>query len=167
MLKRKKNNKVTVRYQSAVLFVHDIILSKKFYQEIFGLEILMDFGKALNFKEGLSLWEIPSGHEIIARFGRIPSEPIPSHELYFELDDIHDFEQLIDNKNIRKAHSIKEETWGQRTIRILDPDNHIIEIGESMKVFIKRLYDSGLTIEEISIKTSVPQNDVGKILGIE
>lgn len=124
----------------------------------------MDFGKALNYKEGLSLWEIPRDHEIISKYGRIPAETTPNHELYFETDGISDFEKTIENQNIRKVHPLKEEPWGQRTIRILDPDNHIIEIGESLEVFIKRHYDSGLTIEEVSKKTSVHHKFVRKIV---
>lgn len=124
----------------------------------------MDFGKALNFKEGLSLWEVPLDHEIISKYGQIPAETTPNHELYFETDGISDFEKSIDNQNIRKVHSLKEEPWGQRTIRILDPDNHIIEIGESLEVFIKRHHDSGLTIEEVSNITSVTQKLIRKIL---
>ena len=124
----------------------------------------MDFGRALNFKDGLSLWEVPLDHEIFSGYDQVSDDTIPNHEVYFETDNINDFEKKIENRNIRKVHALKEEPWGQRTIRILDPDNHIIEIGESMGVFVKRHYDSGLTIEEVSRKTSVPQEFIRKIV---
>jgi catechol 2,3-dioxygenase-like lactoylglutathione lyase family enzyme len=155
---------MVISYQSVVLFVRDINISKEFYSEILGLEIGMDFGKALSFKEGLSLWEISRDHEIILRYGNVPADTIPNHELYFETDNIGEFEKQIRSRNISKVHTLKEESWGQRTIRILDPDNHIIEVGESLEVFIKRLNNSGMTIEEVGNRTSVPQEVIRKIL---
>ncbi|RKX68718.1 hypothetical protein DRP43_05215, partial [candidate division TA06 bacterium] len=45
----------------------------------------------------------------------------------------------IKSKNIEFLHEIHEEPWGQRTIRFFDPDNHLIEIGEPLPIFIKNM----------------------------
>ena len=50
-------------------------------------------------------------------------------------------------------YNVYEEPWGQKTIRFYDPDNHLIEIGETMQSVIKRLNYKGMTPEEISKKT--------------
>ena len=44
------------------------------------------------------------------------------------------------------VHPIMEHSWGQRVVRFYDPDKHIIEVGESMKVVCKRFLDSGMTV---------------------
>jgi catechol 2,3-dioxygenase-like lactoylglutathione lyase family enzyme len=52
--------------------------------------------------------------------------------LYFETDDIEAFlEKLNTYENIRYVHKIKKHSWGQRAVRIYDPDGHIIEVGEA------------------------------------
>ena len=35
---------------------------------------------------------------------------------------------------IEYVHPVKEHGWGQRVVRFYDPDKHIIEVGENMKV---------------------------------
>jgi hypothetical protein len=67
-------------------------------------------------------------------------------------------------KGVLFLHNILEEPWGQQTIRFFDPDNHLIEIGETMKIFVSRIYNKGLTIEQTSIKTSVPVEEVKKLI---
>ena len=51
---------------------------------------------------------------------------------------------------------VTEETWGQLTIRFYDPENNLIEIGETIPCFVKRFYNQGMTIEEVSQRTLVP-----------
>ena len=54
------------------------------------------------------------------------------------------------------VHPIKEHSWGQRVVRIHDPDKHIIEIGENMKAVCKRFLDSGMTPEAVAKRMDVP-----------
>jgi len=63
------------------------------------------------------------------------------------------------------VHGIHEEPWGQRTIRFFDPDRNLIEAGESMKRFVTRFYCQGMTPEEVSHRTSVPVEEVKRLVG--
>ena len=49
-----------------------------------------------------------------------------------------------------------EMPWGQRIVRFYDPDFHIIEVGEPMDAVIKRLFASGMTVEQVSEKSQYP-----------
>ena len=49
-------------------------------------------------------------------------------------------------------------------LRFFDPDNHLIEIGESMKIFVGRFYNEGLSVDEIEKRTSVPRNEIIRLL---
>jgi len=53
---------------------------------------------------------------------------------------------------------------GQRVVRFYDLDEHIIEVGESMKMVINRFLFSGLSMKEISIKMDVSITDLEKLL---
>jgi hypothetical protein len=53
---------------------------------------------------------------------------------------------------------------GQRTIRFFDPDKNLVEIGETLPVFIKRLKNKGLSVHEINKKTGVPADKIKKLI---
>ena len=100
----------------------------------------------------------------------IPKEKIlnESHnmELYFEEDDIDSFIAKLKQRNdIRYlGDGVKEAAWGQRAIRFYDLDGHIIEVGENMKMVVKRFLDSGLSIEETSKRMDVSISDLQTLL---
>ena len=85
-------------------------------------------------------------------------------ELYFETENLPEIFELLKNRNVRFLHEIHEEPWGQHTIKFFDPDNHLIEIGESMRQFVCRFYDQGLTIEQVSKRTSVPADEIKRLI---
>jgi len=95
---------------------------------------------------------------------KIRDYSVSRFELYFETNNIvQDFNDLK-SKNVKFLHEIHEEIWGQQTIRFFDPDNHLIEIGESMEQFVSRFYKQGLTIEQISARTNVPVEEVKRLI---
>ena len=48
-----------------------------------------------------------------------------------------------------------EHSWGQRVVRIYDPDKHIIEVGENMKVVCRGFLGSGMTPEQVANRMNV------------
>jgi catechol 2,3-dioxygenase-like lactoylglutathione lyase family enzyme len=147
-----------IKFHSAVIFVKDIELSKAFYTEILDEEIEHDFGKNVALKSGLSLWELRPQH-IIATKLDITSKG-NKIELYFESEEIDQIAMKLRENNVQFFHEIHEEPWGQRTIRFFDPDNHLVEIGEPLPVFIKNMYKKGMSVEEIEKKSGVPRNTI-------
>jgi catechol 2,3-dioxygenase-like lactoylglutathione lyase family enzyme len=151
---------------STALFVKNIEDSKDFYCSIPGLQIDMDFGKNVIFRNGFAIWEISPKHIISEKLGfdELSKPGSNRFELYFETEYLTDIYRILKKKNIRFLHDIHEEPWGQQTIRFFDPDGHLIEIGESMAQFVCRFYNQGLTIDQVSKRTSVPVEAVKKIL---
>ena len=49
-------------------------------------------------------------------------------------------------------------------IRFYDLDGHLIEVGENMKMVIKRFFASGMTMEEMSVKMDASIEDLMKLL---
>jgi catechol 2,3-dioxygenase-like lactoylglutathione lyase family enzyme len=151
---------------SIALFVKDIEVSKDFYCNILGLPVDLDFGKNVILKSGLTLWEIQDDHIIPLTLGREKISNLSSNrfELYFETENLPEILEVLKNRNVRLLHEIHEEPWGQLTIRFFDPDNHLIEIGESMRQFVCRFYHQGLTIEQVSKRTSVPVAEIERLI---
>ncbi|MBI9052984.1 MAG: hypothetical protein JEY96_04155 [Bacteroidales bacterium] len=148
---------MSIKFHSSVLFVKNIEVSKHFYCSILNQEIETDFGNNISFKGGLSLWQIPEWHSLNKDFYKKETSNT-SLELCFETENINQIIDLANDYTIDKYQDITEELWGQKTIRVYDPDMNLIEIGESLKTFIKRMYDEGLTIEQINKKSGVPIN---------
>lgn len=152
---------------SIALFVKDIEISKNFYSTILQQKIQLDFGKNVIYESGFTIWEINDAHIIPQTLGtdKIRDKSVNRFELYFETETISEIYAELKSKNIRFLHELHEESWGQQTIRFFDPDNHLIEVGESMKQFVTRFYEQGLTVEQVSAKTHVPKEEVIRLIG--
>lgn len=152
-----------MKYQGVCIAVKDISLSKKFYQDLFGLEVFQDYGRNISFG-GLSLQQ-----DFDWLLG-IPKKSIlkESHnmELYFEENEFDDFISKLDQReDIRYiGDGVKEAEWGQRSVRFYDLDGHIIEVGENLKVVVKRFIDSGLSMAETSKRMDVSISDLETLL---
>lgn len=155
---------MNLKNSSIAIFVKDIEISKKFYCNLLGLEVQFDFGTNIIFKGGVAIWEVNPSHIIPTILGdRCVDSSTNCFELYFETENLDEDYEAIKKVNVSFLHEIHEESWGQRTIRFFDPDNHLIEIGESLRCFVKRMLDSGLTPEQVSAKTGIALADFEKI----
>jgi len=153
-----------INFSMPVIFVDDIKISKDYYQNILSLEVEMDFGENIVFKNAFSIWQKNRAENLIFG-GKIISEKREGHnnvELYFETIDIESVWEKILSSKVKIIHPIKEESWGQRVFRVYDPDKFIIEVAEPMDQVIKRFYRLGLSDENISIKTQMPLEVVKK-----
>jgi catechol 2,3-dioxygenase-like lactoylglutathione lyase family enzyme len=152
-----------MKYQGVCIAVKDVNLSKKFYQDLFKLEVFQDYGINISFG-GLSL------QQEFDRLLDIPKESMlkTSHnmELYFEEDEFDDFiaklEQRDDIRYI--GDGVKEARWGQRFIRFYDLDGHVIEVGENMKIVVQRFLDCGMSMVETSRRMDVSVSDLETLL---
>lgn len=151
---------------STALFIKDIEISKDFYTDVLGLSIDLDFGKNVIFTNGFAIWQIQDNHIIPTTLGlaKINDLSINRFELYFETENISQIYETLKSKNVKFLHGIHEEPWGQQTIRFFDPDNHLIEIGESMSQFVCRFYNQGLTIEQVHERTHVPIEEIKRLI---
>ena len=143
-----------MKLKNPLLVVTDIDKSVEFYKNVLGLHKIMDFGANVTLTGGLCLQSKESFREFIDNqnitFGN------NSFEVYFEEDDFDSFAQKLETLDIKYVHGIKEHSWGQRVVRFYDPDMHIIEVGENMKVVCKRFLDSGMTSEQVAKRMDVP-----------
>ncbi len=148
-----------MRLKNILIVVTDIELSKAFYCDLFGLTVVTDFGGNVILTEGLVLqerviWEKFTDKKVVP-YGN-------DAELYFEENDMDSFIEKLNQYpyEIVYVNPLMEHDWGQRVIRIYDPDGHIIEVGESLEYVAKRYLKSGMSVEETALKTQLPQAQV-------
>lgn len=86
-------------------------------------------------------------------------------ELGFEEKDFDGFlKKLKKYSDIVFLSNVIEHGWGQRVIRFYDLDGHLIEVGEDMKMVVQRFLDTGMTLEEVSVRMDVSVEDLWKLL---
>lgn len=143
-----------MKFKNPMLVVTDIDKSVEFYKKVFGFHVIMDFGANKTLTGGLALQTLETWQEFIG------SEDIyfgaNSSEIYFEEENFDAFAEKLKACEVEYVHPIKEHSWGQRVVRIYDPDKHIIEIGENMKSVCKRFLDSGMTPKQAAERMDVP-----------
>ena len=143
-----------MKIKNTMLVVTDIDKSVEFYKKVLGLRVIMDFGANKTLTGGLALQTLDTWQEFIGTddisFGS------NSSEVYFEEDNFDRFADRLKNYDVEYVHPIKEHSWGQRVVRIYDPDKHIIEIGENIKSVCQRFLDSGMTAKQVAERMDVP-----------
>lgn len=152
-----------MKYNGTVLSVADVNLSKKFYEDLFGLELYQDYGINIAFTCGLSLqqefhWLTGLSKEKILKNAN-------NMELCFEEKDFDRFlQRLSQYPGVTYLGDVVEHSWGQRVVRFYDPDGHLIEVGEEMKMVVNRFLASGMSMAEVSQKMDVSAGDLEKLL---
>lgn len=152
-----------MKYICTVLSVSDINAARKFYEDLFGLELYQDYGINIAFTCSLALqqdfdWLVNLPKEKVLKKSN-------NAEVVFEEQDFDRFlDKLKTHPHIEYLGEVVEHSWGQRVIRFYDLDGHIIEVGEDMKTVIKRFLGSGMTMEEVSAKMDVSIADLTKLL---
>lgn len=121
-----------MRLKNVLLVVSDMEKSVAFYRELFGLQVIRDFGENVMLTEGLVLqekksWESAVGQEVFLR----------SHtcELFFEEYNLDTLVEKLEKSPfpVDFQMPLKQGTDGRRRIRIYDPDRHLIEVAEAVK----------------------------------
>lgn len=151
-----------MKYICSLIVVKDIKVSRDFYENVLGQKVKYDFGENVAFEGGFAIHLEDHYKKLIGEEHSQIVKKSNNFELYFETDEIDSvLNRLKDNKT-EFIHEISEQPWGQRVLRFYDPDYHIIEIGESMESVVLRYHSSGMSVEDISKRTSMPKEFVEK-----
>ena len=117
-----------MRLRNVLIVVNDIEESRKFYHDLFGLDLVLDNDGNMILTEGLVLQD----KKIWKRFlEKDIIQESNSCELYFEEPDIEGFVEKLERlyPDIKYVNRLMEHDWGQKVIRFYDPDGNLIEVG--------------------------------------
>ncbi|VUW98053.1 VOC family protein [Faecalibacterium prausnitzii] len=120
-----------MRLKNVLIVVKDIEKSRKFYHDLFGIDLVLDNDGNMIFTEGLVLqdekiWKSFLGRDILPQNNAC--------ELYFEEQDIEVFVEKLERlyPSIEYVNRLMTHSWGQRVIRFYDLDGNLIEVGTPM-----------------------------------
>ncbi len=117
-----------MKLKNILIVVKEIEKSKKFYQDLFGLELILDNDGNMILTEGLVLQEEKIWKDFIEK------EVIPksnSCELYFEESNIEEFVEKLEKMypQVQYVNRLMTHSWGQKVVRFYDLDGNLIEVG--------------------------------------
>lgn len=120
-----------MKLKNVLIVVKDIEKSKKFYHDLFGLDVILDHEGNVILTEGLVLQK----EDIWKKF--LEKDIIPrnnSCELYFEEQDIEGFVERLEKlyPSIQYVNRLVTHSWGQKVVRFYDLDGNLIEVGTPM-----------------------------------
>ena len=120
-----------MRLKNVLIVVKDIEKSRKFYHDLFGIDLVLDNDGNMILTEGLVLqdekiWKSFLGRDILPQNNAC--------ELYFEEQDIEVFVEKVERlyPSIEYVNRLMTHSWGQRVIRFYDLDGNLIEVGTPM-----------------------------------
>ena len=120
-----------MKLKNVLIVVKDIEKSKKFYHDLFGLDLVLDNDGNMILTEGLVLQDEKIWKRNLDRDINPKSN---SCELYFEELDIESFVEKLERlyPTIEYINPLMTHSWGQRIIRFYDLDGNLIEVGTPM-----------------------------------
>ena len=116
-----------MRLKNVLIVVNNIEKSKKFYKDLFGLDVILDSDGNAILTEGLVLQDARVWKEFVQKDVVKYNN---ATELYFEEKDIESFAEKLEayEEPIEYVNPMTEYPWGQKVIRFYDLDGHLIEV---------------------------------------
>ena len=117
-----------MKLKNVLIVVKDIEKSRKFYHDLFGIDLVLDNDGNMILTEGLVLQDEKIWKSFLDR------DIVPwsnSCELYFEEQDIEAFARKLEKlyPDIEYVNRLMTHSWGQQVIRFYDLDGNLIEVG--------------------------------------
>ena len=117
-----------MKLKNVLIVTKDIEASRKYYHDLFGLDLILDNDGNMILTGGLVLqdekyWKQFLGKDIIPKNN--------SSELYFEEKDIEGFIEKLERlyPETEYVNTLMTHSWGQRVVRFYDLDGNLIEVG--------------------------------------
>ena len=117
-----------MRLKNVLITVENLERSKKFYKDLFGLDVILEKEGNAILTEGLVLqdknvWKSAVGGNVLHKNN--------ASVLYFEEKEIEKFAEGLGayEMPVEYIGSLVQHPWGRKTIRFYDPDGNLIEVG--------------------------------------
>ncbi len=120
-----------MKLKNTLIVTKDMERARKYYHDLFGLDLVTDNDGNMILTEGLVLqdekiWQGFLERDVISRNN--------ASELYFEETDIEAFAEKLERlyPETEYVNRLMTHSWGQKVIRFYDLDGNLIEVGTPM-----------------------------------
>lgn len=120
-----------MRLKNVLIIVTDIDKSKRFYHDIFGLEVFWITTETVILTEGLVLQQKKIWQDFLKKEVKQKNH---ASELYFEEREIEKFVEKLEQlyPEVEYVNKLMENVLGKKIVRFYDLDGNLIEVGTPM-----------------------------------
>ncbi len=147
-----------MKFICPLVTVSDMERSRQFYESLLGQEVKFDFGENITFHGDFAI-HLRSHFKKLVNNKKI-RQGGNNFELYFEYDNVEELVIRLKENKVVFVHDLMEQPWRQKVVRFYDPDENMIEVGETLDHLSYRLAKEGLLIEQIAEITNMPMEFV-------
>ena len=115
------------------LFVENLMVTKQFYQEVFGLPVTFEDDDSVVFEFGstiVNLLRTSAARELIEPAAVAPREVGSRLQLTIQVDDVDATCAELVKRGVNLLNGPMDRPWGVRTASFVDPGGHIWEIAK-------------------------------------
>lgn len=120
-----------INFRHCIILVKDIKESRHFYKDIIGLTPVKDFETFVLFENNFSIHKADLFYEYINKPYQGEKMGHDNVDIYFTTSDLNGVLKKLEKEKVPFIHKIRQCEWGEKVLRIYDPDGHIIEIGDA------------------------------------
>ncbi len=117
------------------LFVEDLRVSRSFYQDVFGLQVVYEDESSTAFNFGntlINLLDRPSANDLIQPIAVAGPDGGPRFMLSIWVDDADAVCEALTGRGVTLLNGPVDREWGKRTASFADPDGNIWEIAQDL-----------------------------------
>ena len=96
-----------------------------------GLKISKEYETIIMFENNFVIHKADVFYEYINKSYHGEKMGHDNVDFYFTTSDLYGFLKKLKAEHVTFIHEIKQHDWGEKVIRIYDPDGHIVEIGDA------------------------------------
>lgn len=115
------------------LFVEDVIATRGFYREVFGLPVVYEDDDSVVFRFGATLINLlttTAAQELVEPATVAPREVGSRLQLTIDVDDVDAMCAELARRGVHLLNGPIDRPWGVRTASFVDPAGHIWEIAK-------------------------------------
>jgi catechol 2,3-dioxygenase-like lactoylglutathione lyase family enzyme len=113
------------------LFVEDLDAARRFYTDVFGLEVVLEDESSAVFEFGetlVNLLKASEAPELIEPAAVAPPDAGARFQFTLEVDDVDAMCEELRRRGVELLNGPMDRPWGPRTASFRDPGGHIWEI---------------------------------------
>lgn len=120
-----------IQFRHSIALVKDIKESRHFYEDIIGLKVIKDYDTIIQFQDNFIIHTADLFYEYIKKPYHGENMGHDNVDFYFTTDDLSGVQEKFKKAKVTFIHEIRQHDWGEKVIRVYDPDGHILEFGDN------------------------------------
>ncbi|MGW3944370.1 VOC family protein [Streptomyces phaeochromogenes] len=115
------------------LFIEDLVETKKFYEDIFGLAAVFEDADSVVFDFGntfVNLLRSSQASELVEPSKVAEPEAGGRFQITIEVEDVDAVREKLAERGVKLLNGAQDRRWGIRTASFADPSGHVWEIAK-------------------------------------